>query len=346
MPLTADAARVGDDQAGQHRTRRDGRGAARVTRARRAAPAALLLGAIALISGCEMARTRVATADVAPPPLTDTVPIATVLNEIKCDYLDFAYSDYARARRLAVGKVTGTLRLSVSQDGTRSNAFAVPVAADAIAPGAGQASVPQNVLVVPFALDPNLALNPGGAGFRCGPEARLARPIWDVTALAAALAPLQADAGGLALRSPLTFTGQFYLRRTADGAEPVPVTLAPARVGAAAVFVQSFTASVETGTASWFADVGTATAEPRGTPGTGYAPEPKRAAPPVPPLPAPPAASPAAAAEPEAGIARPSRFRIPTAPASPAQRRARTAPPATLTVRRCTPDAGGELLCY
>lgn len=280
-------------------------------------PAALaLLAAIALVSGCETCRTPPLRNGYDAPALpAETVPIATVLNEIRCDYLDFAYSDYARQRLLAVGRVVGTLRLSVSHDGTRLGSFAVPVTAGTLPFGrGGDAAVAQSVLTVPFALDPKLALDPAGAGFDCSAGARLEHPIWDVTALAAAVAPVQAAAPQLTLRSPLTFQGRFYLRRGDTGVEPVAVTVDPARSGAAALYLQSFEATVETGVASWFADVGAATAEPKGLPGTGYA-----AAPPP----------------------RASRVRVPTAPHP-----ARTGPPRTMLVHRCTPDASGELLCY
>lgn len=277
-------------------------------------PRVALLGAILLISGCQIFRAPVeSTGGVVADLPPQTVPIATVLNEIRCDYLDFAYSDYARAKRLAVGKVTGTLRLSVSQDGTRRASFAVPVANGALPFGREVGTpVAQSMLTVPFALDPKLALDPASSGFDCSAAARLARPIWDVTALAAAIAPVQDGDPRLRLRSPLTFAGRFYLRRTATGIEPVPITLDPARAGAAALYLQSFEASVETGAASWFADVGSATAEPKGTPGTGY----------------------------DAPV-RPSRVRVPTAPHA-----GRANPPRIMREHRCVADRSGELLCY
>ncbi len=262
----------------------------------------------------------------ATPPVA-LVPVATLLNEVKCDYLDFAYSDYARQQRLAVGKVRGELRLTLSRIGTAAT-LGVPVApgdlrlddsASTIAPSG-------NGLTVPFELDPKLALNPGASGLDCAASKRLSRTILDFTQLAAEFAQARRLEPAVKLRSPIRYRGQFMLRRGPGGVDVVLLTLDPARAGRDAGYLQTFDFAIETGAPSWFADVGPATAEPR--PAVAAAPMPSPISPSAPrielqridpPLPGP----------------RP-RVRVPTAP------RPAGAPP----VRRCVADASGELACY
>ena len=198
----------------------------------------------------------------ATPPVA-LVPVATLLNEVKCDYLDFAYSDYARQQRLAVGKVRGELRLTLSRIGTAAT-LGVPVApgdlrlddsASTIAPSG-------NGLTVPFELDPRLALNPGASGLDCAASKRLSRTILDFTQLAAEFAQARRLEPAVKLRSPIRYRGQFMLRRGPGGVDVVLLTLDPARVGRDVGYLQTFDLAIETGAPSWFADVGPATAEP------------------------------------------------------------------------------------
>lgn len=248
------------------------------------------------------------------------VPVERVLNEIKCDYLDFAYSDYARAARLGVGRLTGTVTLSLTRAGTGGEQIGVPISAGAIRLDApvtargGQVPV-DNALTVPFAFDPQLALNPAAAGLDCSPGNRLAHPILSVTALAASLSRAGPGGGHAAIGSPLRYQGQFYLVLGDDAVDVVPVRIDPARVGADAILLQSFDARVETGTTSWFADVGPGTTEPR-TPANALAAQ---------------APLPGEAPPPPSG-------RVRQVPRSPLSRQA--------PAHRCVPDASGELLCY
>lgn len=290
-----------------------------------------VIGGFALICATSAgdARDRSPVPSATPP--VALVPVATLLNEVKCDYLDFAYSDYARQQRLAVGKVRGELRLTLSRIGTAAT-LGVPVApgdlrlddsASTIAPSG-------NGLTVPFELDPRLALNPGASGLDCAASKRLSRTILDFTQLAAEFAQARRLEPAVKLRSPIRYRGQFMLRRGPGGVDVVLLTLDPARVGRDVGYLQTFDLAIETGAPSWFADVGPATTEPRPAvataPATAPAPSPiPPSAPRIelqridPPLPGP----------------RP-RVRVPTAP------RPAGAPP----VRRCVADASGELACY
>lgn len=268
---------------------------------------------------------------VLPTPAA-IVPVATILNEVKCDYLDFAYSDYARQQRLPLGKVHGTLRLSLSRIGTTAT-LGVPVApgdvrlddaASPVTPG-------DRGMTLSFDMDPRLALDPAGAKLDCAPGKRLARTILDFTQLAAQFAEARRTAPGL--RSPIRYQGQFYLRRGPGGVDVVLVSVDPARVGRDLLFLQSFDATIESGAVSWFADIGPATAEPRGMPAT------------PPPAGAPLAGAPLSTAPrielraiPSATPATRRGVRVPTAP-----RPAGTPPPAG---SRCIADRSGELACY
>jgi hypothetical protein len=293
--------------------------------------AGIVLGcALALLSSCSATRLPLlGESRVAPQP-DDTVPIAVVLNEIKCDYLDFAYSDQARARRLAVGKVTGSVTLAVARDGARG-ALGVAVAPGplriAAAAGGAETPAPANGLTIPFAMDPTLALNPGAAGIDCSPAARLAQPILPLTALADGMAAA-ADGGRpyIQIRSPLRYQGQFYLQRDAGAGAvaAVPVRVDPARVTEPA-YLQAFDITVETGGASWFADVGPATAEPRPAPARRRAPLAR------PTLPAPVIA----AAPPPSRV-----LRVPQAPRRPGAPRELAA-----TEHRCI-GGTSDLVCY
>lgn len=261
--------------------------------------------ALASLAAGSDARTRAAP-QVLPDDSLPVVAVATVLNEVKCDYLDFARSDYARQKRLAVGKVTGTIRLSLSRDGTRAGAVGVPVAPAAlrIDDAAGAATAPDDTLSLPVTFDPDLALNPDAPGAGCDPRSRLARPILEFTGLAAALSGATREIG-----SPIRYRGQFYLRRRDDGATDVVLARAtPARLGAEAIYLQSFDLAIETGAASWFADAD------------------------GPPRPAPPVA-----------VAQRPRVRVPTAP-HPAGSRA--APPTRVSQGRCVADPRGAIACY
>lgn len=260
------------------------------------------------------------------PVATGEVPVATIVNTLKCDYLDFAYSDYARQRRLAVGKVTGQVALALSRNGT--DGVAVAVAPRAIRVDRdyvrGQARA-DNALTIPFTMDPKLALDPAGAGLDCSPAARLADPVLPFTALAAEVARASSGAPYFTLRSPIRWQGQFYLVRDRGAVRVALVKVDLARVATDGIYLHAFDLSIETGQPSWFADVGPATAEPRA---------------PVPATPAP--AVPPAAAKPRPG----SRvLRIPQAPV-----RARPAAPAPTPAparreRRCV-GADGEIVCY
>lgn len=282
-----------------------------------------LIGVLALLSGCDPARAPVGAASRIVPasPVEDVVPVARVLNEIRCDYLDFAASDYARARRLAVGKVTGSVTLSVARGGDAATGVLMAPAAlriDRAGPRPAADAPFDDGLTLAFAMDPDLALNPAASGLDCTPDKRLAQPILSFTALAAGLSEVS---GGTAIRirSPLRYRGQFYLRREDGGVAAVVVRVDRARAGADARYVQSFDVTVETGAPSWFADVGPATAEPR----------PDH----MPPAKAPPPA-------------RSSRvLSVPQAP-RPGQPRAR-APIATAAVEhRCIGTSGDDIVCY
>ncbi len=291
--------------------------------------AAHAIGGFALMCASSVGDARDRSPAPAPTPPVALVPVATLLNEVKCDYLDFAYSDYARQQRLAVGKVRGELRLTLSRIGTAVT-LGVPVApgdlrlddfASTIAPSG-------NGLTVPFELDPRLALNPGASGLDCAATKRLSRTILDFTQLAAEFAQARRLEPALKIRSPIRYRGQFMLRRGPGGVDVVLLTLDPARVSRDAGYLQSFDLVIETGAPSWFADVGPATAEPR----------PAVA---ITPAPAPSPTSPSAPRielqriDPPLPGARP-RVRVPTAP------RPAGAPP----VRRCLSDASGEIACY
>ena len=272
------------------------------------------------------------------------VPVATVLNEVKCDYLDFAYSDFARQQRLPLGKVRGTLRLSLSRIGTAAT-LGVPVAPSDLR--LDDAAVPvvarENGLTVSFDLDPALALDPAGAKLDCAAPKRLARTILDFTELAAQFADTRRVAPGL--RSPIRYQGQFFLRRGPGGVDVVLVRVDPARVGRDLMYLQSFDVTIETGAASWFADVGPATAEPRPLPA---APAPLSAPVSSAPMVAPrieravPAPAPGTAPRIELrdipAVTPPTRrgLRVPTAPR----------PAGVRPARRCVSDASGELACY
>lgn len=307
------------------------------TRARRAI-GVTILGAMSLFSLANQTAARVREPLPAPAAL---VPVATVLNEVKCDYLDFAYSDYARQQRLPLGKVRGTLRLSLSRIGTAAT-LGVPVAPsdlrldDAAAPIVAR----DNGLTVSFDLDPALALNPAGAKLDCAAPKRLARTILDFTELAAQFADARRVAPGL--RSPIRYQGQFFLRRGPGEVDVVLVRVDPARVGRDLVYLQSFDVTIETGAASWFADVGPATAEPRPQPA---ASAPATAAPMVAPrverrdVPAPaPGTAPRIELRDIPAVTPATRrgLRVPTAPR----------PAGTPPARRCVSDASGELACY
>lgn len=287
-------------------------------------------GTIALAVMCLLSPANPAVARVreALPAPTAIVPVATVLNEVKCDYLDFAYSDYARQQRLPLGKVRGTLRLSLSRIGTAAT-LGVPVAPadlrldDAAVPVASGAKG----LTLAFDLDPALALDPAGAKLDCAPGKRLARTILDFTQLAAQFAEARSVAPRPGLRSPIRYQGQFFLRRGPGGIDVVLVTVDPARIGRDLIYLQSFDVAIETGAPSWFSDIGPATAETRSTPAAPMpSPGPMPASAPRIDLRELPSAVPGA----RRGI------RVPTAP------RAAGAPPA----RRCVPDRSGELACY
>lgn len=295
--------------------------------------AAHVIGGLALISAASMAGARGRATPPAITPPVALVPVATLLNEVKCDYLDFAYSDYARQQRLPLGKVRGELRLTLSRIGTAAT-LGVPVApgnlrldetASAVLPGG-------NGLTVPFELDPALALNPGASGLDCAAPKRLSRTILDFTQLAAQFADARRLEPAVKLRPPIRYRGQFMLRRSPGGVDVVLLALDPARVGKDAGYLQTFDLAIETGTPSWFADVGPATAELRPT--APAAPPPARAA----ERPAAQVAVPRIELrriDPPLPGARP-RVRVPTAP------RPAGAPP----VRRCVSDASGEIACY
>jgi len=261
------------------------------------------------------------------PTPAAVVPVATILNEVKCDYLDFAYSDYARQARLPLGRVRGTLRLSLSRIGT------APALGVAVAPGdvrlddaAPPVAQGDNALTLSFDMDPKLALDPAGAKLDCAADKRLARTILDVTQLAAQFAEARRVAPGL--RSPIRYQGQFFLRRGPGGVDVVLVKVDPARVGRDLVYLQSFDVTIETGAASWFADLGPATAEPRDAPAA-VAPVAAAVTPPRIELRDIPRATPVG----RRGI------RVPTAP------RPVGAPPPPAR-SRCVADASGEIACY
>jgi len=290
-----------------------------------------VIGALALICATSAGDARDRSVAPAPTSPVALAPVATLLNEVKCDYLDFAYSDYARQQRLAVGKVRGELRLTLSRIGTAAT-LGVPVApgdlrlndtASTIAPsGSG--------LTIPFELDPKLALNPGASGLDCAAPRRLSRTILDFTQLAAEFAQARRLEPAIKLRSPIRYRGQFMLRRGPGGVDVVLLTLDPARVGRDAGYLQTFDLAIETGAPSWFADVGPATAEPRPAVVAAPAPAPM-------PLPISPSAPriELQRIDPPLPGPRP-RVRVPTAP------RPAGAPP----LRRCVADASGELACY
>ncbi|WP_375272350.1 hypothetical protein [Sphingomonas sp.] len=293
--------------------------------------AARVIGGLALISAASTGDARGRAAAPALTPPAALVPVATLLNEVKCDYLDFAYSDYARQQRLPLGKVRGELRLTLSRIGTAAT-LGVPVAPgdlrlDETAPAA--VSSP-NGLTIPFELDPKLALNPAASGLDCAASRRLSRTILDFTQLAAEFAQARRLEPAVKLRSPIRYRGQFMLRKGPGGVDVLLLTLDPARVGRDVGYLQAFDLSIETGTPSWFADVGPATAEPR--------PAAVAAQPPAAPPPSVPSAAPRIELrriDPPVPGTRP-RFRVPTAP-----RPAGAAP-----ARRCVADASGELACY
>lgn len=223
----------------------------------------LLAAGLAVVTSCAGGHLPLARASGAAPLPPETVAVARVLNEIKCDYLDFAYSDFARARRLPVGKVTGNVTLAVSRDGTAPLGVAVAPAPLRLADDLRGAASPPGALTVPFALDPQLALDPAAAGLDCAPAARLGQPVIELTGLAGAIAPAQGGGPYLQIRSPLRYQGSFYLLRSDDGIDVVPVRGDVARLGRDAVYLHRFDITVETGGASWFSDLGPATAEPR-----------------------------------------------------------------------------------
>lgn len=308
---------------------------------------ALLAGAASsLISGTLFAQTRGRGARTTATPPTALVPVETLLNEVKCDYLDFAYSDYARQQRLAVGKVRGELRLTLSRIGTAPR-LGVPVAPGNLRLDETAPAVPPtgNGLTLPFELDPRLALNPGASGLDCAASRRLSRTILDFTQLAAQFTDARRLEPALKLRSPIRYRGQFMLRQGPGGVDVVLLSLDPARVGADVGYVQVFDLAIETGAASWFADVGPATAKPRAS--LTEPAEPASAAAPValaspqpspPPSPPPPSSAPRielGRIDPPAPGPRP-RVRVPMAPRAPGAPRP----------RRCIPDASGELACY
>jgi len=291
--------------------------------------AAHVIGGLALISAASMVGARGRATPPAVTPPVALVRVATLLNEVKCDYLDFAYSDYARQQRLPLGKVRGELRLTVSRIGTAAT-LGVPVAPGDLRLDEKAAAAPPsgNGLTVPFELDPKLALNPGASGLDCAAPKRLSRTILDFTQLAAQFADARRLEPAVKLRSPIRYRGQFMLRRGPGGIDVVLLTLDPARVGRDAGYLQTFDLAIETGTPSWFADVGPATAEPR--PAVAAAPAPASS-------PTPPSAPriELQRIDPPLPGARP-RVRVPTAP------RPAGAPP----VRRCVSDASGEIACY
>lgn len=252
-------------------------------------------------------------AQTLPDESIPVVAVGTVLNEVRCDYLEFARSDHARRKRLAVGKVTGTIHLSLSRDGTRANMIGVPVAPAAlrIDPRGTVPPAPDDTLALPVSFDPALALNPDAAGLDCGPRARLGRPVLEFTGLAAALAGAErTDAAALRIGSPVRYRGQFYLRRRDDGEVDVVLARAdPARLGADAIYLQSFDLAIESGTPSWFADAD-----------------------------APPAAAPAGVLPSATAIAQRPRVRVPTAPRPLGSRR--------VSQGRCIADPRGAIACY
>ena len=148
------------------------------------------------------------SSDMELPSGAMTVPVSRVVNELKCDYLDFAWSDFARARRLAVGRVSGSIVLAIVRDMSRNGTGVAvadrPVRVDRdYVRGAGTV---QNALTIPVSFDPKLALDPGSAGLDCSPDARLAQPIVGVAALAAELTRIE-SAGGAAFGAAGGVTG-------------------------------------------------------------------------------------------------------------------------------------------
>ena len=291
------------------------------------------------------------SSDMELPSGAMTVPVSRVVNELKCDYLDFAWSDFARARRLAVGRVSGSIVLAIVRDMSRNGTGVAvadrPVRVDRdYVRGAGTV---QNALTIPVSFDPKLALDPGSAGLDCSPDARLAQPIVGVAALAAELTRIE-SAGGAAfgaaggVTGPVRWQGQFYLRRNrAGGIDVVLVKVDPARVATDGLYLQSVDLTIETAAPSWFGDVGAATAEPR--PATTTRPVRRQPAMPVtaPPVRAPaPVREPAPAPTRAAPPTRPSRvIAVPTAPGRrpPVER-------APAVEHRCIGDSGADMVCY
>lgn len=305
------------------------------------AGATALAATLAVVTSCTAGQFPLARASRPLPP-AETVAVARVLNEIKCDYLDFAYSDFARARRLPVGKVSGHVTLALSRDGTAPLGVAVAPGPLRLADDRlGPASAPES-LTVPFVLDPQLALDPEAAGLDCAPAARLARPVLALTGLASAIAPAQGGGPYLQIRSPLHYQGAFYLLRSGEAVDAVPVRGDAARLGPDAAYLHRFDIIVETGGASWFSDVGPATAEPR--PATAVPARPKRARPPIA---RPGLTRPTPAPAPTRSAVRPS-VRVPTAPVAGRPRVAeRVARPTRLAQRerRCVGGVS-DMVCY
>lgn len=273
---------------------------------------------MALLTGATPAFPRDSGDAATVPVAAGEVPVATIVNTLKCDYLDFAYSDYARQQRLAVGKVTGSIALSLSRRGTQGVAVAVAPRPIRVTRDFVRGTAPvDNALTVPFTMDPRLALDPARSGLDCSPGARLAQPILPFTAIAAEIARTASGAPYFTIRSPIRWQGQFYLVREGGAIGVALVKVDPARVATDGIYLHAFDLSIETGAASWFADIGPATAEPR-----------SRDAPPR-AVPRPPVATPARASR---------VLRVPQAP-----RRVRAAPIAT---RRCVGPSDAEIVCY
>lgn len=233
-----------------------------------------LLLSVILVSGCN-------TLDRPKPPVpmppTDVpvavgavAPVALLINELKCDYNEWLDARVPYPDRLVIGKVTGTLTLSLTRDFNTSAGLGVAVAAGPIniTPSASQTTETkvENGLVIPFEMSPNAdGTKPSGTKADCQPENRLASPILGLKALGTQLSSAPSGSPYFRLSDDLHYTGQFYLKQDTELKAKVVIlafTIDPGSLGRNAEFIQKFDIKVNvTGSAPALTQTKPATAK-------------------------------------------------------------------------------------
>lgn len=182
------------------------------------------------------------------------VPVAMIINELKCDYREGMEQ---KSQRVRYGSAAVALTLSTTTDQTQEQSLklSIPVFSGflSLKPSLSKSKEHKtvNTVTLKFTLDPDLRKHTTDPdALQCDPQHRLPSPIIPAADLKAAVDRAPAGSPYLVFFDDAEISGQFYLKKSSSvglSVETIPVSINPGTLGSSAEYIQSYDICINLG---------------------------------------------------------------------------------------------------